>query len=190
MTKAEQSTQLFNQAVEMKRQGRFAEAIRLQQESIRVYPEDPELPNNYYSMGKIFYLMNEFDACYSCYLAYTGMCVEFQPKILTDFQDVLRGDRNATERFVASFSNIARHIGHSIIDEKMKFQKSREIDNYRQELMGKKINGYSDVGSEYGNECCKLGFSAIEEKYVKYLNDFDSAHKVTFNLAKELLYWR
>ena len=190
MTKVEQSTQLFNQAVEMKRQGRFAEAIHLQQESIRVYPEDPELPNNYYSMGKTFYLMNNYTASLSCYLVYTGMCAEFQPAVLRDFQGVLNNDRYAIERFAPAFSNIARHMGHAVMDEKMKFQKSREIEFYRQELMGKRNNAYSDAGSEYGNQCCDAGFSGIEGQYRKYINNFQAESKVTLDIAKKLLYLR
>ena len=118
------------------------------------------------------------------------MCAEFQPAVLRDFQGVLNNDRYAIERFAPAFSNIARHMGHAVMDEKMKFQKSREIEFYRQELMGKRNNAYSDAGSEYGNQCCDAGFSGIEGQYRKYINNLQAESKVTLDIAKKLLYLR
>ena len=59
MTDAERSLAIFNQAVEMKRKGRFDDALRLYVESINVYPADPNNMETFYAMGR-FLLKRRF----------------------------------------------------------------------------------------------------------------------------------
>ena len=54
MTDAERSLAIFNQAVEMKRKGRFDDALRLYVESINVYPADPNNMETFMPWGRFF----------------------------------------------------------------------------------------------------------------------------------------
>ena len=185
-SKGQQSAELFKKAVAMKRQGNFSEAIRLQKESIRIYPEDPELPNNYYSMAKTFYLMGDYDSAISSYMIYTGMCMMANSAILNDFQKSQHGDNYAAQRFVASFSNVARHIGHAL-DKKMNPQQSNEgARYYHDELMGKNAAGYSDANSAYGEKCRVLGFRAVEAQCHRFLENFQREKNLTMEVARAI----
>lgn len=63
MSDPDRSLQLFNLAIDMKRNGSFDEALKLYVESVRVYPDDPNWMEAFNAMGKVFYLKNELCCC-------------------------------------------------------------------------------------------------------------------------------
>lgn len=137
MSNKELSLQLFNQGLEAKRQGRFAESVRLQQESIRAYPEDPDLPQNFYSMGKTLYLAGKYNSAVVCYAVYNTLTVFRNPALLAAWKKARQGDRAAENALYKEFYIVAKHIGHASMDPEDGGKHTRAISFYQAELMGK-----------------------------------------------------
>lgn len=108
MSNRQLGLELFNQAVAKKREGKFIEAIKLQQQSIAACLDDPELPQNYYSMGKTFYLAGDYYSCLACYEVYNGLCVLKNPPIIEDYKKTLAGDSFAKQMLLGSFYNLGK----------------------------------------------------------------------------------
>ena len=169
MSNEELSTQLFNQSVAMRREGRYEEAIKLQKQSITVYPEDPEIASNFYSMGKIYYMMKEYEKSLIAYKVYNNLCVEKNPSIIRDYNAMLRyGDNLAQQKLLSSFRNLAHNVGHCVLDKDFQVKYSKEIMWYRYLLMGKKpeqyMNNADKIGKDYekyDESCMEKGFSVI-----------------------------
>ena len=194
MSNPQKSLELFNQAVAMKRAGRFAESIRLQKQSILEYPEDPELPNNYYSMGKTYYLMGEYDLSIACYKVYNGLCVMMSPAILADYRKALSRDSAALQRLSMSFRNLAHNLGHSLNDPKMLSSKRNEIRWYTLELMGRRpaevepnLARYEESYWKYDDECADIGFNVLEYLWQIFLKNQSAAENEINDLAMTLI---
>lgn len=135
MTDAERSLAIFNQAVEMKRKGRFDDALRLYVESINVYPADPNNMETFYAMGKIFYLKGDFSTAIKCYTVYNWRCVMKTMLILQDYCDMKAGDSQAQFRILDTYYNLATHWGWAK-DEKGDSNQNKNEQIYRDLLMG------------------------------------------------------
>ena len=116
MSKESESTRLFQEAVEMKRQGNFARSIELQKQSVIAWPQDPELASNFYSMGKTYYLLQAYKPSFLSYKIYADLCSIKNPAILEDYRAFLNGDNFAAQRLNVSFRNLAHDLGHTIVD--------------------------------------------------------------------------
>lgn len=134
------SLNYFNAAVDQKRAGRYSEAIDLQVQSIQCYLFDPEIPNNFYSMAKTYYLMNRNKDSLNCYRIYLQLCILKSPDIAKDLYALNNGAPDAAMRLNMSFWNLFKNMGHAMLDERNKLEKKIEIEYYRSELVSKPLN--------------------------------------------------
>lgn len=191
MSNPKLSLDLFNQAVAAKRQGHYDEAIRLQKQSIAAYPEDPDLMQNFYSMGKTYYLAGDYASSYTCYQIYDGLCIIRNPPILEDFISLCKGDKNAMQRFVLSFRNLANHIGHASLDKNN--AGANEVLWYKSELAGKNpqnissLSGYAGAAEQYNNKCIEMGFKSIEKWTKKFILHSQVEQKNILNLMNKIV---
>lgn len=186
----ELSLRYFNEAKQLRYQGNFRAAIELQKQSILVYQNDPDLPMNFYSLGKTYYLNGEYKLSLKSYEVYNNFCVIKNPMILDDYSMIMRSN-TSKERFLASFANLAHNIGHTLEDPKNAYKFSQEILWYKNELMGKtSANTSHTVYSsyqKYDEECTLKGFSLIFEWMDKLLSS-RNIRQNTINLINSILY--
>lgn len=170
---SDDSVRLFNQAVEMKRAGRFDEALNLQRQSILAYPYDPELAGNFMAMGKVYYLKNDYSASFHCYCVYITLCALKNPAILQDYQAAASGNELAKMSLAGSFFNIAKNIGHALSDKDVPARLVNVINYYRNELMNKQLPNpeLEALSNEYDKKLANIAYSIIENLFDKQLND-------------------
>lgn len=137
---SQKSLNYFNAAVDQKRAGRYSEAINLQVQSIQCYLFDPEIPSNFYSMAKTYYLMNRNKDSLNCYRIYLQLCILKSPDIAKDLYALNNGAADAAMRLNMSFWNLFKNMGHAMLDERNKSEKEIEIKYYRSELISKPLN--------------------------------------------------
>ena len=185
----ELSLRYFNEAKQLRYQGNFTAAIALQKQSILVYQKDPELPTNFYSLGKTYYLNGDYDLSLKSYEVYNNLCVIRAPMILEDYSMFTRSN-SAKERFLSSFANLAHNTGHSLEDPKNAYKFSQEILWYKNELMGKGSANTSrlvyEAYQKYDEECTLKGFSLIFSWMDKFFVN-RNIHQDTLNLANSIL---
>lgn len=173
----ELSLQYFNEAKRLRHLGDFKRSIEMLKMSILVYQADPDLPTNFYSMGKTYYLDNNFRSSLKCYEIYNNLCALRNPAIIEDYSNFcnpqpptadgksgeeflnafignfMKSYVSSTEariRFQTSFRNLAHNVGHSINDSANQNRYSLEIRWYQQELLGQNPgNSIPDVYSSY-----------------------------------------
>ena len=185
----ELSLRYFNEAKQLRYQGNFTAAIALQKQSILVYQNDPDLPTNFYSLGKTYYLNGDYNWSLKSYEVYNNLCVIKNPMILDDFI-AFTNSNVAKERFLASFTNLAHNTGHSLEDPKNTYKFSQEILWYKNELMGKSSANTSRIVYEayqkYDEECIIKGFSLIFNWMDKFLKN-RNIRQDTINLIDSIL---
>lgn len=103
--------QLSNNGIQAKRDGRYEDAIFFYKKVIEMFPEAGSI---YYNLGKLFYLMNDFEHSRRAYtLAYIYNANVFDKNLYT-------------------------HLGHAICDEHD--SDAEEINAYRDRISGKPYN--------------------------------------------------
>jgi len=201
MSDPDLSVRLFQKAVQMKRAGNFALSINLQKQSIKAYPEDPELPNNFYSMGKTYYLLQDYKHSLVAYNIYDGLCVMKNPMILQDYVVASKGDQFALQRLTAAYRNLAHNLGHTVVDGGLLSSSvtniygshENEILWYRYELMGKNpsempsMYEYRDSYLAYDEKCAEQGYKFIESFWEQFLEDSLKAKERIFDLIDTLV---
>ena len=191
MSNPEFSLQLFNRAVEAKRQGRYSKAIRLQKESIAAYPEDPDLMQNFYSMGKTYYLLENYSLSIACYKIYNGLCIVRNPDIIRDYIRLNKGDREALQRYAMAFRNLAHNVGHSALDGNNKYSNEKEVLWYKYELEGKNANnllsGYAGVAEQYDNECIDAGFAYIHDWTTAFVRNQNAEKNSILSMMRQIV---
>ena len=166
---SQDSLNYFNAAVDQKRAGRYSEAIDLQVQSIQCYLFDPEIPNNFYSMAKTYYLMNRNKDSLNCYRIYLQLCILKSPDIAKDLYALNNGAPDAAMRLNMSFWNLFKNMGHAMLDERNKLEKKMEIEYYRSELVSKPLNDERTklMSEKYDKELARqvapLVFDEIQE---------------------------
>lgn len=185
----ELSLRYFNEAKQLRYQGNFTAAIALQKQSILVYQDDPDLPTNFYSLGKTYYLNGDYNRSLKSYEVYNNLCVIKNPMILDDFM-AFTNSNVAKERFLASFTNLAHNTGHSLEDPKNAYKFSQEILWYKNELMGKSSANTSRMVYEsykkYDEDCTLKGFNLIFTWMDKFLKN-RNIRQDTINLIDSIL---
>lgn len=185
----ELSLRYFNEAKQLRYQGNFTTAIALQKQSILVYQDDPDLPTNFYSLGKTYYLNGDYNWSLKSYEVYNNLCVIKNPIILDDFI-AFTNSNVAKERFLASFTNLAHNTGHSLEDPKNVYKFSQEILWYKNELMGKSSANTSRMVYEsyqkYDEDCTLKGFNLIFTWMDKFLKN-RNIRQDTINLIDSIL---
>lgn len=185
----ELSLRYFNEAKQLRYQGNFSAAIELQKQSILVYQSDPDLPTNFYSLGKTYYLYGDYNLSLKSYEVYNNLCVIRTPMILDDYS-MITSSNFAKERFLASFTNLAHNTGHSLEDPKNAYKFSQEILWYKNELMGKGSANTSRMVHEsyqkYDEECSLKGFRLIFDWMDKFLSN-RNINQDTVNLINSIL---
>ena len=185
----ELSLKYFNEAKQLRYQGNFSAAISLQKQSILLYQSDPELPVNFYSLGKTYYLNGDYNLSLQSYEIYNNLCVIKNPMILDDYSMFTRSN-SAKERFLASFANLAHNTGHSLEDSKNIYKFSQEILWYKNELMGKSSANTSrlvyEAYQKYDEDCTVKGFSLIFAWMDKFLSN-RNIRQDTINLIDSIL---
>ncbi len=185
------SLSLFKQAVEKKREGNFAEAIHLQKQSIAAYPDDPDIMQNYYALGKTFYLAKNYGASVECYKVYNGMCVLKNNQILRDYQLMRLGDERAKLNLILSFRNLAHNVGQVY---RVSMAPRNMVEWYRCELMGKdpeavpSLAGRSVDYEAFDAECINAGFDVIFSWFHDFLDDYESANREILKLSESVLH--
>ena len=185
----ELSLRYFNEAKQMRYKGNFSAAIALQKQSILVYQNDPELPINFYSLGKTYYLNGDYNLSLQSYEVYNNFCVIKNPMILDDYSMITRSN-SAKERFLVSFTNLAHNTGHSLEDSKNAYKFAQEILWYKNELMGKSSANTSQIVYEayqkYDEECTLKGFYLIFTWMDKFFSN-RNIRQDTINLMDSIL---
>lgn len=208
----ELSLQYFNEAKRFRHQGNFKGAIQMLKNSILVYQNDPDLPMNFYSLGKTYYLAVEFTMSLKCYEIYCNICAIRQPEIISDYKkmdqrnmrDRKEGERvedfiisqmfggmDASVKFNSSFRNLAHNVGHAIEDPKNISRFYREISWYRYELMGEnpqsKMPEVYDSYEKYDESICtESGFKKIYSWMDNFLTSRD-IEKYTVEMINDIL---
>lgn len=136
MTQQEARIDFFNRATAEKRKGNFKEAIRLQQQSIKAYPEAKDIAQNFYALGKIFYLMGNYQDATIAYTVCIRLSIINNPAMLDDYKAMSPDNPEPQTRLVSFLMHPARHIGHAVFDPKCNDIYGVEIKNYRDSLMG------------------------------------------------------
>lgn len=188
MSDPELSLTLFNKAVEMKRAGRFEEAVRLQVESIKAYPDDPEIMEAYYSLGKIYYLAGNFRKSRQCYIVYLRLCEIKNPPILHDYRSMQNGDSYAKERLMGSFYNIAHHLGRADLDYNYgtRSDSFNEREIYRKSLMGVQCQSTDRYGA-YVNQAVKHGYDIVFKEFNAMMANQGEVQNETFSTMRAIL---
>lgn len=214
MSNPQLSLKLFNEAVEMKRQGKYLQSIELQKQSMRAYPDDPNVMSNFYAIGKVYYLAGNYDMSIVSYRVYANLCAIKNPAILQDYScisnytnnlakklftpeeilDQMQNYNIVKQRFHGSFRNLAHNLGHTLIDRRELFLHRKEILWYEYELRGKdpeqedyKLSGYRDKYEQYDEKCIQAGFEAIYHIYNTFLKDGRNAEQITINLMNSIV---
>lgn len=209
----ELSMQYFNEGKKARHQGDFKRAIEMFKNSILVYQADPDMPTNFYSLGKTYYLDNNTKMSLSCYEVYNNLCTLMNPPILEDYksfhnsqpyeiehhsgEDFLESSiRNFTKsyatnisaqtRFQGSFRNLAHNIGHTIDDPKNTYKHSEDIKFYRSQLLGQNSDIPTSSYERYDAECTLTGFNQIYSWMDNFLKNTDM-QKYTLNLMNNIL---
>ena len=194
MSNPQLSRALFDQAIAKKKDGKFLEAIALQKKSILAYPEDPDLAENFYAMGKLYYLANEYARSIIAYKIFHNMCVLNNIEYLDDYKSFTQGDKRMGEELYKDFYNLAHHLGHAILDSKEK-NRPNEILWYRYTVMGKsprEVPGlvqYHDAYEKYDSECVSAGMSAISLWFRWFIQDFEVAKKDYDEAMEALIFY-
>ena len=151
------SRQLFDEALDLKRNGNFKKSIQKYKESIRAYPDDSELNGVFYALGKVLYLDYQFEDSFKAYQCYFYFSIV--PPMLADFKSALgnlthddrvdtlfRGIINNIDtqlagqpiaQLVSFFSNPCVHFGHSLLDSTEGRSAPEVISAYRLSMIGK-----------------------------------------------------
>ena len=194
MSNPQLSLDLFNQAMAMKRAGKFLEAIELQKKSIQAYPEDPDLAENFYAMGKLYYLAHKYNHSIIAYKVFHNMCVLTNIEYLDDYKRFTQGDAGMGEELYRDFYNLAHNLGHAMLDPKEK-NKPNEILWYRYTVMGKRpqevpgLAQYHDSYEEYDSECVSAGMRGISLWFRGFIQDFERAKEDYDKAMETLIYY-
>ena len=202
----ELSMQYFNEGKKARHQGDFKRAIEMFKNSILVYQADPDMPTNFYSLGKTYYLDNNTKMSLACYEVYNNLCTLINPPILNDYRrinknltvasfigrfididtDIGGTNNEAGGRFFTSFRNLAHNIGHAIDDPKNTYKHSHDINFYRSQLLGQNSDIPTSSYERYDAECTLTGFNQIYswmDNFFKYKD----MQKYTLNLMNDIL---
>lgn len=194
--KQQRSIELFNRALDAKRSGNISEAVRLQKASIREYPEDPEIYQNYYALGKLFYLLKDTNKAMAAYRVYVGFVVLTNPMVIDDYKAVGRqlpvgsfipqeipGSNalpGASQR-LGFFFNVSRHIGHVLFDDEYETRFFDEIKYYRDGLLNKPRVAPKEFRYDAAMED---GGSKFVKKWLdEFCDDWDKSVRETVGLA-------
>lgn len=208
----ELSLQYFNEAKRLRHQGNFKRSIEMLKNSILVYQKDPDLPMNFYSLGKTYYLDSNFNLSLKCYEIYSNICALRTPEIISDYnamnqrnmrdrregEDVesyiisqMFGGTDASIKFNSSFNNLAHNVGHAIEDPKNISRFYKEIRWYKFLLMGEnpqsKLPGVQQAYDKYDEEICTpSGF----KKIYSWMDNFSAGrdmNKYTIDMINDVL---
>lgn len=188
MQSPQESLNYFNAAVDYKRAGRYSEAIDFQIQSIQCYLFDPEIPSNFYSMAKTYYLMNKNDDSLNCYHIYLQLCIIKSPDIAKDLYAINNGATDAAMRLNMSFWNLFKNVGHAMFDEKNNLKKKNEIEYYRSELVNKPLNNERTklMSEQYDKELARYVAPILFEKMQEMI---DFPNKTLPNVKNMMLHY-
>lgn len=182
MSNPAQSLKLFNQALDMKRKGNLDEALKLYMASIFEYPDDPNVMDTFYAMGKVFYLNGNPLAAIRCYMVYNYLCVSKTSLILSDYEAMKDGDCIAGNRLCGSYENLANHLGWSYYEAMNAPIAEAHQKIYRDLLMGGQK--YSSLSGEQQNSydeqeknCKNIGYQLIFSDFQKMIDCPNKMHE-------------
>lgn len=193
MTNQQLSIKLFNESIAMRHDGNYIEAINLQKQSIETYPDDPDIAENYYSLGKTYYLAGDYKKAVDCYKVYNGLCVIKTPVIVRDYNAYLTGDIAATHRFMSSYANLARNTGYAFRNMSSGKGPGDWDIWYRYMLMGKDPNSMPNMAKykrdniENDERATQDGMFVISTWFKEFSSDFYKTKQVIIDLATDIV---
>lgn len=182
MTGEEQSSILFDKAIELKRKRNFNDSLKFYVKSIQVYPGDPNGMKAFNAMGKVFYLKGDFTNAVKCYTIYNRLYLLKNSSIMRDYQEMLKGSSVAENSLLNAYYNVATHLGWSkakaeSAGKHVTVNKNEQI--YLNSIIGKE--SYSSLSKDkqliydqYENICRNKGYQIL----------FDDIQEMIDNLAK------
>lgn len=190
MTDEERSLAIFNQAIDMKRKGRFDAALKMYVESMRAYPEYSSNMDTFYAIGKVFYLKGDVSTAIKCYAVYNWRCVLKTMLILQDYCDMMAGDSQAQFRILDAYYNLATHWGWGKA-EKGDSNQNKNEQIYRDLLMGG--TAYSSLSLEtkaaydkYDALCRNRGYQYIFEHFENMIENPEQTHAESIRYTAEI----
>lgn len=145
-------TELFKQAIELKRNGSFVLAIEKEKHAIKIYPDSPDLSQMFMGLGKLFYLAGKLDKCKDVY----ALSIY---RTFNNPSNIINGNPSP------AYNLSAIHYGHAIMDKNIN---NDAINFYKKSIMGKQM--VMSTISDYDNMCIATGMKYVYELYEKYRN--------------------
>lgn len=183
----ELSDNLFSKAIEEKRKGNFNEAIRLQQKSIYAHPNIMGTTQNFYALGKIFYLWGKYEYAVGAYFVCVNLSIINNPAMLDDYKSAKIEDPSAQIRLASFLMHPARHIGHAVFDPQNNDHYGTEIKNYRDSLMGRDTPQRTKREDEYDDAVINRTLPFTYKKLDEALADMPAFKNKTLSTIDDFL---
>ena len=190
---SELAVKLFNEAVKLKRAGKFKESIDLLKASIKADPYSPDILQNYYSMGKTYYLLGYYFKALDCYKVYNGLCCIKNPPIISDYKYAKNGSKAAKSRLLSAFDSLALHVGYASLTGLDQLNSEISQKWYSYTLMGKNpltmpdMEPYQDEAENWDCQSMEMGYQVIFNWFNEFAENNSLAEDKIYGLASALL---
>ena len=172
---------------EKKKEGKYKEAIQLQQVLIRTNLNFLDLAQNFYSLGKMLYLLGEYKYAASIFKICIRLLIINNPAMLDDYKAMKRGDQTMRTRLARFLRDPACHIGHAVFDSENADCYGREIQNYKKSLITDERQPHTKKEDEYNNKIAArilpLAFNELDDALADMSEFKDRTASEMTNLA-------
>lgn len=176
------SFELFQKALQEKRNGNYNNALVLYKQSIYAYLNDPQLQNTFYAMAKVFYLDKQYSNSIHCYDIYLSLLLAKNTNLLNySSEDV--------------FYSLAHNMGWALLTNY--FENNNDIakiidgvNYYRLELSGHETDNMMYAYTFYKNldkEATKAAHDRINTIINNHEQNLQSELDKKLDLAKYIL---